>query len=111
MLKLRYFKHTTWREKKSFRDAINTPRWTKHGLNLIIYSSRASHAAQLETEDYLHDVELRQQVAVSQSKLLAIQEGAGGGSDLISAILVDLVRKGGAEVVIQLLQSLQQTFL
>lgn len=56
-------------------------------------------------------MELRQQVAVSQSELLAIQEGAGGGSDLIRAILVDLLRKWAAKVVIQLLQSLQQTFL
>lgn len=69
------------------------------------------HAAQIKAGDYLHDVELRQQVAVSQSKLLAVQEGAGRGSDLIGAILVDLIRKWRAKVVVQLLQSLQQAFL
>lgn len=56
-------------------------------------------------------MELRQQVAVGQSKRLPIQEGAGRGSDFIGAILVNLVRKWGAEIVIQLLQSLQQAFL
>lgn len=115
MLKFRYFKHTTWRERKrkSSRDTTNKSSVSdqKHGLNPIIYSPQAPHAPRLKTEDYLHDVELRQQVAVSQSKILAVQEGAGRGSDLISAILVDLVRKWGAEVIIQLLQSLQQAFL
>lgn len=56
-------------------------------------------------------MELRQQVAVGQSEVLAVQEGPRGGSDLIGAILIDLVGKWGAEVVVQLLQSLQQTFL
>jgi len=59
---------------------------------------------------YLHYVKLRQQVAVSQSELLTVQEGPRRGSDFISAIFVNLVRKWGAEVVVQLLQSLEQAF-
>lgn len=102
MLKFLYFRHTTWRkQKKDFRP--------KQPPNLFLPGP--PHCTALHKKDYLHDVELRQQVAVSQSKLLAVQEGAGGGSDFISAILVDLIRKWGTEVVIQLLQSLQQTFL
>lgn len=62
-------------------------------------------------DDYLHDVQLRQQVAVGQGELLSIQEGAGRGSDVIGAILVDLLGKWTAEVVVQRLQSLQQTLL
>lgn len=63
----------------------------------------SQHAAQPEAKDYLHDVELRQQVAVGQSKLVAIQEGTGGGNNIVRAILVDLVRMRGTEVVVQLL--------
>lgn len=99
MVKLLYFRHTTCKERR-----IN-----EHGVNLVIYSSQRSHAA--HRTDYLHYVQLRQQVAVSQSKLLAVQEGAGRGSDLIGAILVNLVRKRRAEEVVQLLQGLQQPFL
>lgn len=56
-------------------------------------------------------MELRQQVAVGQSELLAVQEGTSRGNDVVRAILIDLVRKRGTDVVVQLLQRLQQTFL
>lgn len=49
---------------------------------------------------HLHDVQLWQQIAVSQSELVAVQEGARRGSDLVGAIRVNLVRKWGAEVVV-----------
>lgn len=61
--------------------------------------------------DYLHDVQFRQQVAVGQGELLAVQEGAGRGSDVVGAILVDLLGERTAEEVVQRLQSLQQTLL
>ncbi len=71
------------------------------------------NAIYINKDDLTHfdDVELGQQVAVGQSELLTVQEGAGGGSDIISAVLVDLVRQRRAQVVIQLLQGLQQTLL
>lgn len=60
---------------------------------------------------HLHDVQLRQQVAVGQGELSAVQEGARRGSDLVGAVCVDLVRERRAEVVVQFLQSLQKAFL
>lgn len=87
-------------ERKEFerQDSLFWKSTSLQKLNVIIYSSPLR-----EPEDYLHYVELRQQVAVGKSKLLAVQEGAGRGSEIIGAILVYLIRKWGAEVVVQLL--------
>lgn len=54
MLNLRYFRHTTWRERG--QDAA-----------VIHLSLEPPGAVQINAaEDYLHDVQLRQQVAVGQ---------------------------------------------
>lgn len=108
MLNLRYFRHTTWSVRG--QDAASLASKPRRPTNPFVPG--APEAAQINAaEDYLHDVELRQQVAVGQGELLAVQEGAGRGSDVVGTILVDLLGKRTAEVVVQRLQSLQQTFL
>lgn len=60
---------------------------------------------------YLDYVQFRQQVAVRQSELIPIQEASSGAFLLLSAVCIDLIWQGAVQVVIQLLQSLGQTFL
>lgn len=61
-----------------------------------------------ELKTNLHNMQFRQQVAVSQSQRLAVQEGAGRGNNIIGAILINLLRKWAAQVVVQFLQRLQE---
>ena len=59
----------------------------------------------------LDDVQLGQQVAVRQRHVLPVQELAGGHLDVLDAVVVDLVRQRGAQILVQLLESLQQASL
>lgn len=110
MLNLRYFRHTTWTEERGDKQVL---LGFGNGDEPIIHLSlEPPGVAQINpARDYLHDVQLRQQVAVGQGELLAIQEGAGGGSVVVGAILVDLLGERAAEEVVQRFQSLQQTLL
>lgn len=58
------------------------------------------------TATHLHDVELGQQVAVSQRELVAVEEAALGGSEV--GLTGQLMLQGCAQVLIQLQQGLQQ---
>lgn len=60
---------------------------------------------------YLDNVQFGQQVAVGQGHLVAIQELAGGDGDVLQAVLIDLVRERGVQVLIQLLQGFQEATL
>ena len=57
-------------------------------------------------------MELGQQVAVGQGQLVPIQELAPGALFIIpTSVSIDLLRQGGVQVVVQLLQSLGQASL
>lgn len=58
------------------------------------------------TATHLHDVELGQQVAISQRELVAVEEAALGGSEV--GLTGQLMLQGCAQVLIQLQQGLQQ---
>lgn len=60
------------------------------------------------SQSYLDNVQLGQQVAVCQGHLVAIQEFARGDGDVVQAVLIDLVRERGVQVLIQLLQGFQE---
>lgn len=60
---------------------------------------------------YLDNVKLGEKVAVSKGHVIAIKELAAGHFDVLNAIVVNLVRQWGSQVLIQLLQGLQQTSL
>lgn len=56
-------------------------------------------------------MQLGQEVTVSQSHFIPIQKAAVGDLDILDAVVVDLIRQWGVEILIQLLQCLQKSAL
>lgn len=57
---------------------------------------------------YLDNVELGQQVTVCQCHLIAVQKPTCGKFDVLHTVLVDFIREGRIEILIQFLQRFQE---